>query len=59
MGQSDVAADLLDGADEIAEFLFGDRNKRRKVYHLASESKGNRIPIFRMGNTICARRSTA
>jgi hypothetical protein len=52
------AVDLLDGSDEIAEFLYGDRKKRRKVYHLASETKGHKIPIFRMGSTICARRST-
>jgi hypothetical protein len=49
-----LADDLLEGADEIASFIFGDRNRRRSVYHLASS---NRLPVFRMGQTLCARRS--
>jgi hypothetical protein len=54
-----IAEDLLEGADLIAEFLYGDRNKRRKVYHLASEAKGkSRLPVFRMGNILHARKST-
>ena len=48
------AADLLRGADEISEFLFGDVRDRRKVYHLAETS---RLPIFRLGSVLCARRS--
>jgi hypothetical protein len=47
--------DVLTGADEIARFLFGDTAKRRAVYHLASKDG---LPTFRLGNTICARRST-
>jgi hypothetical protein len=48
------ADDLLRGADEIAEFLFGDRAKRRKVYHLATL----RLPVFRLGGSmLCARKS--
>lgn len=51
--------DLLCGADEIAGFIYGDPNKRRKVYHLGSGTKSkNRPPLFRMGNVLCARRST-
>lgn len=46
--------DLLRGADEIAAFLYGDRAQRRKVYHLATTSK---LPIFKLGSMICARRS--
>ena len=51
---SDLAHDLLCGADAIAEFLFGDRRQRRKVYHLAETT---RFPVFRLGSKLCARRS--
>ena len=46
--------DLLRGAEAIAEFLFGDRRQRRKVYHLAETS---RLPIFRLGSMLCGRRT--
>ncbi|MDX1922441.1 MAG: hypothetical protein SFW65_04870 [Alphaproteobacteria bacterium] len=49
-----LAPDLLRGADEIAAFLFGDKAQRRKVYHLAETS---RLPVFRLGSVLCARRS--
>ena len=49
-----LSDDLLFGAEEIAEFVFGDRKKRRQIYHLA---KHKSIPVFRMGSTLCARRS--
>ena len=49
-----LADDLLRGADQIAEFLFGDRGERRKVYHLAEKS---RLPVFRFGTVLCARKS--
>jgi hypothetical protein len=49
-----LAADLLRGADEIAEFLYGDAGQRRKVYHLAETS---RLPIFRLGSVLCARKT--
>ena len=53
--QEGLADDLLRGADEIAEFLFGKRGgSRRKVYYLAECTK---IPIFRIGSVLCARRS--
>ena len=51
--QSELCNDLLRGADEIAEFMFGDKSKRRRVYHLMS-----RLPVFRLGNTVCARKSS-
>jgi hypothetical protein len=41
---TDLADDLLRGADEIAEFIFGTRGSRRKVYYLAETS---RLPVFR------------
>jgi len=54
-----LADDLLEGADQIAEFLYGDPKKRRKVYHIFSETKSNnKAPLFRMGSIICGRRST-
>jgi hypothetical protein len=43
------------GAEAIAEYIFGDRRHRRKVYHLAESSK---IPIWRLGSTLCLRPST-
>jgi hypothetical protein len=49
-----LADDILRGADEIARFLFGERGSRRKVYYLA---ECTRIPIFRLGSVLCARRS--
>lgn len=54
-----LADDILEGADAIAEFLFGaedserDRN-RRKIYYLAERS---RLPLFRLGTMLCARKS--
>lgn len=51
-----LADDLLRGADAIAIFVFGDAKARRKVYYYASEAKV-RMPTFRMGNVICARKS--
>jgi hypothetical protein len=55
----ELADDILEGADAIAEFLFGAkndrrRNGRRKVYYLAECS---RLPIFRLGSVLCARKS--
>lgn len=47
--------DLIHGADEYAAFLFGDAKQRRKIYFLASR---NAIPFFKIGSTICARKST-
>ena len=49
------APDLLRGGAAIAEFLFDDPQQRRKVYHLA---KTSRLPVFRLGSLLCARKST-
>ena len=51
---SELASDILEGADAIAEFLFGSKEHRRKVYYLAECSK---LPIFRLGSVLCARKS--
>jgi hypothetical protein len=51
---TELADDILRGADEIAEFIFGKRGNRRKVYYLAECS---RLPVFRLGSVLCARKS--
>lgn len=68
--QSALADDLLVGAEAIARFMFGTkgneteeneteedflRKKRRTIYWLADIGD---LPTFRLGNMICARRST-
>jgi hypothetical protein len=45
---------VIRGAEAIAEHIFGDRASRRKVYYLAEKT---RIPIFRLGSTLCLRPS--
>ena len=52
--KNDLGTDLLEGAEAISQYIFGDPKHRRKVYHLASR---NRIPTFNMGATLYARRS--
>jgi hypothetical protein len=51
---NELADDILRGADEIAKFIFGKRGNRRKVYYLAECS---RLPVFRLGSVLCARKS--
>ncbi len=51
---SELADDLLHGADEIATFVFGERGSRRKIYYLAECA---RLPVFRLGSMLCARKS--
>jgi hypothetical protein len=43
-------------AQFLAEYLFGDARLRRRVYHLTSDSRF-RMPHFKLGSIICARRS--
>lgn len=50
-----LADDILEGAAEIAAFLFGDGKQRRRIYWLV---QNQRLPVFRIGQTICARPST-
>jgi excisionase family DNA binding protein len=47
-----LSADLLRGADAIAEFLGF---PRRAIYHAVAK---NHLPSFRIGETVCARKST-
>jgi hypothetical protein len=52
--------DVLNNVGEIAEFLFKENTpkNRRRVYRLASGvAVDKRLPIFRYGNQIRARRS--
>lgn len=51
---SAIAGDILYGADAIAAFLFGEKKLRRRVYNLVD---GNGLPVFRIGVSICARKS--
>jgi hypothetical protein len=54
MSGTNVGSDILYGADAIACFLFNDAGHRRRVYNLVN---ANALPIFRIGATICARKS--
>jgi len=51
---AEFAEDLLRGADAIAEFLYGNPDLRRKIYHLVATSN---LPVFKLGAMICARKS--
>ena len=51
-----IGDDLLHGAEAIAVFVFGSAKHRRKVYYYASDARV-RMPVFRIGNVICARKS--
>jgi hypothetical protein len=51
---TEFAKDLLRGAEEIAQFLYGDPELRRKVYHLVATSN---LPVFKLGSMICGRKS--
>ncbi len=51
---NELARDVLEGAEAIAEFLFGSREFRRRVYYLSSRS---RLPVYRLGAMLYARKS--
>ena len=57
-----LADDMLNGVAEIALFLYGeaDEKAKQRIYHLASRkvAAGRRLPTWRFGTTICARRTT-
>lgn len=52
---NNMSDDLLEGAEAIAAYLFGDKKKRRTVYNLVEKSA---LPTFRLGAILCARKST-
>jgi hypothetical protein len=49
-----IPGDLITGAAEIADFIFGDTKRVRSVYRLAETTS---IPIFKVGAQLGARRS--
>jgi excisionase family DNA binding protein len=51
---AELASDILHGAGQIAHFLYGHEKHRRKVYRLVASGG---IPHFRLGATICSRKS--
>ena len=53
--ETPLGDDLLFGAAAIAEFLFKNRKKRRKVYHLHERRL---IPTFKVGPELVGRKST-
>ncbi len=54
---SAAADDILREAKEIAAFIFGDAKEanRKRIYQLAAKRQ---IPTFRLGQILCARKST-
>ena len=51
---SSLSDDLLEGAEAIAQFLYGDIGKKKRVYYLAKQGE---LPVFRLGEVIHARKS--
>lgn len=49
---SQARSDVLYGAAEIAEHLFGSKAYAQRVWDLKRRSK---VPFFKLGGTICAR----
>lgn len=49
----DPKLDLLRGADQISDFMFGTPKERRQVYHLVDHHE---LPAFKMGKTLYARK---
>lgn len=53
--RSPLSDDVIRGAGRIAEMLYGHAKHRRRVYYL---TETRQLPHFKLGATICARRST-
>jgi hypothetical protein len=53
--EDNISDDLLDGADKIAQFLWNDRKKRRRVYYL---HKLGVLPLTQWGAKLIGRKST-
>jgi hypothetical protein len=51
---SSLSDDLLEGAEAIAQFLYGDTGKKKRVYYLVRHGE---LPVFRLGEVIHARKS--
>ncbi len=53
-----IDRNILVGAREIAGYFFGDPDRARSVYRLLDTvNEPHRFPMFRLGGTICARKS--
>jgi len=52
--QVTINEDLIEGAENIVAFMFGDRKSRQAVYALARKTD---VPVFKMGRKLFARRS--
>jgi hypothetical protein len=52
-----LSDDLLTGAAAIADYLFGNKVERRRVYGLSPEEQ-KALGIFRIGKILYARRAT-
>lgn len=50
-----IADDLLDGADQVAAYIWGRGAHPRRLYRAMQTS---RMPVFRLGGRLCARRSS-
>jgi len=53
--QVTINEDLIEGAENIVAFMFGDRKSRQAVYALARKTD---VPVFKMGRKLFARRSS-
>ncbi len=51
---SGIGDDMLEGADSVSQFLWGENADRQRLYRLI---KKRGVPIFRIGTRICARKS--
>lgn len=54
MSEPALADDMLEGARAIAEFIYGTGANPRKAYRAIEVG---RLPIFRIWNRLCARKS--
>jgi predicted kinase len=51
----DAKLDLLKGADQISDFMFGTPEERRQVYHLVDHHD---LPVVKMGKKLYARKQS-
>lgn len=47
--------DLLKGADQISDFMFGTTTERRQVYHLVDH---HGLPVVKAGKKLYARKAS-
>ena len=54
--QETIAADLLKGADEIADFLYGDPTRVKEVYRMSKKAR-KLLGLFHIDRTLHGTRS--